>query len=154
MNNFMIGQFNRFDYEKFERDFRDEFYGIEACLMQNEKEIENLISESIKNDFNIGVHFPLHAGISKLRDPQFTSLDENVRLEAFSTIENELKAIQKVKPEYVLFHYPKPVILDSSVDWSNWRFADKSEYIFEEEYSYQELKKKSEYLFNWLSLKC
>jgi hypothetical protein len=149
----MIGQFDKFDYKKFTRDFRKDFFGIEACMLQNEKEINSLIYESHNYNFKIGIHFPLRAGISKLRDPQFTSSDEKVRNDAFKTIEEELKTIRNANPEYVLFHYPKPVILDTKVDWSNWRFADKSDYVFENEYSYEELSNKSEYLFQWLSSK-
>jgi len=43
----MIGQYGGFNYKKFNRDFRKGFYGIEACLFENQEDIVNLIEESI-----------------------------------------------------------------------------------------------------------
>jgi hypothetical protein len=80
MNNFMIGMYGKFDYKKFERDFRKGFYGIEACLFENENDIENLANEAKAKGFEFGIHFPLRAGISKLRDPQFLSLNEEINV--------------------------------------------------------------------------
>ncbi|MBK1813212.1 hypothetical protein JHL18_21550 [Clostridium sp. YIM B02505] len=40
MKNFMIGMYGKFDSRKFHRDFRDNFYGIEACLFEHESDIE------------------------------------------------------------------------------------------------------------------
>lgn len=53
--------------------------------------------------------------------------------------------------DYVLFHYPKPVILDRRVDWSNWRFAHEMEYVREDSFSFDEFIEKSECLFKWLT---
>ncbi|WP_337926661.1 hypothetical protein [Paenibacillus caui] len=61
--------------------------------------------------------------------------------------------LASAKPKYVLFHYPKPVILDDRVDWSKWRFADRKEYVYESNFSVNEFLEHSEYLFQWLSLK-
>ena len=155
MDNFMIGMHGKYDYKKFDRDFRKGFYGIEACLFENENDIENLSNDAQKNGFKLGVHFPLRAGISKLRDPQFLSINENIRINAYKNIEEELEYIKlkQIKPQYILFHYPKPVILKENFDMKNWRFSDKSEYTFESEYSFNEFRKNSECLFQWLSEK-
>ena len=155
MNNFMIGMEGKYDYKKFERDFRKEFYGIQVCLFENEEEIDKLCKEAEYNKFDVGIHFPLRAGISKLRDPQFLSLDEDIKSNAYKYIEEELKYIneKQLKPRYILFHYPKPVILKENFNMTNWRFANSSEYTYEAEYPYQEFKKNSEYLFKWLSEK-
>jgi len=155
MKNFMIGMYGKFDYVKFHRDFRKDFYGIEACLLENEIDVENLAKEAEKEGFKFGIHFPLRAGKLRLRDQQFLSLNESIKLDAYKNIENELKYIKNkgLKPEYILFHYPKPVILKNNFDMSNWRFADASEYIYEEEYPEKEFKKNSEYLFKWLTKK-
>jgi hypothetical protein len=154
-NNFMIGMYGKYDNKKFDRDFRKDFYGIEACLFENEKDIENLSNESKRKNFKFGIHFPLRAGISKLRDPQFLSLNTETKVDAYKHIEEELKYIKEkqIKPEYILFHYPKPVILKENFDRRNWRFSDSSEYIYESEYPFDEFKKNSEYLFKWLSEK-
>jgi hypothetical protein len=155
MENFMIGQYGKFDYDKFYRDFRSNFYGIEACLFQNEEDIDYLVKESSNRGFNIGIHFPLRAGISKIRDPLFMSLDRELRGSAFKIMEDEFDFIvaKKVNPKYILFHFPKPVILDKDVNWENWRFADPSEHLFEEEYQFEEFKENSRFLFQWLSEK-
>jgi hypothetical protein len=155
MQNFMIGQYGKYDFDKFNRDYRKDFYGTEACLLNSEEDIDNLVAESRENGFNIGIHFPLRAGVHKLRDPQFLASNENVRTDAFRSIEEELNYIKqkKINTKHIIFHYPKPVILDEKNDWKNWRFADSSEYIYESEYSYDEFVNRSEYLFEWLSEK-
>lgn len=132
----MIGMHGRYDYKKFHRDFREDFYGIEVCLFEDETNIDNLLNEAEKNRFKYGIHFPLRAGISELRDPQFLSLNKEIKEDSFKHIEDELKYIKakQIKPEYILFHYPKPVILKRNFDMSNWRFADSSEYTYESEY--------------------
>lgn len=56
-------------------------------------------------------------------------------------------------PDYLLFHYPKPVILDDRVNWEKWRFEDSTEYRFESDYSLEQLIERSEYLFQWLTEK-
>lgn len=151
MKNFMIGQYGKFDYDKFNRDYKKEFYGIEACLFKTEEEIENLIKEANNNNFSVGIHFPLRAGKSQLRDAQFLSPNEKIKYDAYRWVEDEIQFLHNIKPKYILFHYPKPVILDDNVDWRLWRFADKSEYIYESKYSYDKLKQNSEILFKWLS---
>jgi hypothetical protein len=155
MKSFMIGMYGKFDNTKFNKDFRENFYGIEACLFEDERDIEKLINETEKKGVKFGIHFPLRSGISNLRDPQFLSLDEDIRRNAYKYIEEELIYIKNngIKPEYILFHYPKPVILKNDFNMSNWRFADKSEYTYESDYPIDEFKKYSEYLFTWLSEK-
>lgn len=153
MSRFMIGQYGTFDYTKYHRDFFNGFYGIEACLFEHNDDAINLLKESVKDDFRIGIHFPLRAGISNIRDALFLSTDNVTRTQAFHIIQEELDYLITLKPSYILFHYPKPVILDDRVDWSSWRFTDRSEYDYESLYSYHEFKEKSDYLFEWLSCK-
>lgn len=155
MKKFMIGMYGKYDDRKFHRDFRENFYGIEACLFEDERDIERLANEAERKGFKFGIHFPLRSGISNLRDPLFLSLNEDTRTNAYEYIEEELEFIKKkeVKPEYILFHYPKPVILKENFDMSNWRFYSSSEFTYEMEYSLIEFKKNSELLFKWLSEK-
>ncbi len=42
MKNFMIGQYGGFDQAKYARDFKEGFYGIEACLFESEEDIQIL----------------------------------------------------------------------------------------------------------------
>jgi sugar phosphate isomerase/epimerase len=153
MNTFMIGQYGSFDFTKFRRDFGNNFYGIEACLFEQEQDTLNLIHESRRGGFQVGIHFPLRAGASQLRDALFLSRDEVTRQQAFASIEEELEYATAVHPDYILFHYPKPVILDDHVDWALWHFEDRREFVYESEFSYEEFQEKSEYLFEWLAAK-
>lgn len=153
MKNFIIGQHGCYDEDKQQRDFRDGFFGVQGCLIEDEKDIKKLVSEAEKKNFKIAVHFPLRGGVFKFRDPLFLSPDDNARAEAFSSVVNELEYLRDIKPAFVLFHYPKPVILDDRVDWSQWRFGDSSEYVYESNYSFEELKERSRDLFRWLSIK-
>lgn len=154
MKPFLIGQYGHFDDNKYYRDYRADFYGIEACLFQSSEDINRLIKESDQAGFRIGVHFPLRAGISSLRDALFLAKDNAVRSEAYAIAEQELAYIHSfMQPEYVLFHYPKPVILDNRADWSSWRFDDAVEYGYESEYSFEDFKMNSDALFDWLTRK-
>lgn len=150
MERFMIGQFGRFDYNKHTRDFKPSFFGVEACLLE-EEDIKKLIDNANREEFNIGIHFPLRTKGWRLRDPQFLSKDDDTRESSYKYMENEINFLKEVKPKYILLHYPKPVLLDKSVDWTNWRFANDTEYYFEDSYSYENFSAKSEELFKWLS---
>jgi len=154
MKNFMIGQYGGFDRQKFQRDFKKGFYGIEACLFHSEQDINHLVEASKEDEFHIGIHYPFRAPTNILvRDALFMAKDETLRQKAFDEIQREWEYLATVKPAYILFHYPKPVILDNRVNWDRWRFTDKSEYIFENEYSYEEFTESSMYLFEWLQAK-
>lgn len=150
MKRLMIGQFGYYNHEKHIRDFRNSFYGVEACLLKDEADIHELITTSNKEKFNIGIHFPLRAGGWRLRDPQFLSKDDAIRKSSFEYIKDELEFLKDIRLKYVLFHYPKPVILDSSVDWTNIRFTDETEYYYELDFSFEDLVERSEKLFLWL----
>lgn len=95
MKNFMIGMYGKYDEAKFNRDFRENFYGIEACLLRNEEDVEKLIKNTERNGIRFGIHFPLRYGFSILRDQQFLSLDEDIRKNAYKYIEEELDYIKK-----------------------------------------------------------
>ena len=153
IENFMIGQFGSYDSGKLEKDYREGMYGVEACLMKSTDDIRLLLSEIKKRRLDIGIHFPLRAGIYSSRDPLFLDLDHAVRKQAYSDIEYEFGFIEtmQIKPRYILFHYPKPVIITESLDLSKWRFYHRSEYVYESEYSFADLAKYSRELFQWLS---
>lgn len=149
----MIGQYGGFDYGKFQKDFKQGFYGIEACSFRTEEDCQALIREAEQHAFRVGVHFPFRADAARLRDALFLSPDEHERAGALQHIEEELDYMTALRPEYVLFHYPKPVILDDRVDWQQWRFGDRREYIYESELSLEAFNERSECLFQWLSEK-
>ncbi|GGA15561.1 hypothetical protein GCM10008018_70390 [Paenibacillus marchantiophytorum] len=153
MNRFMIGQYGTLDYHKFHKDFKEGFYGIEACLFGDETDIAKLVKEAREHGFQIGVHFPLRAGLSKFRDALFLASDDAIRSRAYESVKQELVFLAAIKPSYVLFHYPKPVILDDRVDWNHWRFEQSSEFTHESSYGLDEFKEKSESWFEWISQK-
>lgn len=151
----MIGMEEKYNYEKFKRDFRQEFYGVQVCQFEDEKEIDILCKEAEENNYKIAIHFPLRKGLFKHRDPQFLSVDSLLRKEAYEDMEKEFKYINEknINPAYVLIHYPKPVIIKEDFDMSNWRFADKSEYMYEKNYPYEQFVEDSDVFLCWLSEK-
>lgn len=151
MKNFLIGQFGGFDDDKFHRDFREEFFGIENCLYETEEDLEKLKHFKGHYDNRICVHFPLRGGRLEMRDPLFTSKDDLMRKFAYASITDELAYCKQLDPYYVLFHYPKPVILSSDVDWTSWAFSNPKEYIEETHYSQGAFLKYSEELFAYLT---
>ena len=153
MNRFMIGQFGTFNREKYKRDLRTEFFGIEACMIDSERDIYDLVEQLHKGNYKLGVHFPLRTKQWKHRDPQYLSQNEKQREESYEFINSELEYITTLRPSYVLIHYPKPVILDDKVDWTNWRFADRTEYYYESQYTYEEFEDRSKVFFKWISEK-
>ncbi|MBN1216597.1 MAG: sugar phosphate isomerase/epimerase [Candidatus Lokiarchaeota archaeon] len=153
MNNFIIGQYGHFDIEKFNKDYMSNLYGIEVCFLKTEDDIKTLKNITQEKKLNIGIHYPLRH--KKTRDPLFLDLNDNNKLVAYKSIEDEFTYIQqcKINPEYILFHYPKPVIISNNFDLSRWKFYSKAEYNFESEYSFKNLLFNSELLFKWLSEK-
>ncbi|SHI46338.1 hypothetical protein [Lutispora thermophila] len=147
----MIGQFGRYNEEKQLRDFRSDFYGVEACLLEDDADIERLIKKAEHDNFKIGVHFPFKTGGWRLRDPQYLSKNEEIKRSSYEYIEDQISLLKNINIAHLLFHYPKPVLLDERVDWSNWRFADDTEYYWESEYPYEDFKSNSEEFFNWLN---
>lgn len=146
----MIGQYGGFDENKYLKDFRDGFYGIEACLFASQEDAGLLIEAARSRGFQIGVHFPFRANAARLRDPLVLADDGKMRCDAFQHIQEELDYLAAVQPEYVLFHYPKPVILDERVNWTGWRFGDSREFIHEHEITYEDLTMRTDQLFEWL----
>ncbi|WP_150275743.1 TIM barrel protein [Paenibacillus tepidiphilus] len=151
MRQFMIGQYGGFDEHKFTRDFRSGFHGIEACSFTSGEDAARLHNAAQSGEFQIGVHFPFRAGRSDLRDALLSSPDPAVRKDAYRLVADELAELAALQPEYVLFHYPKPVILDDWVNWHGWRFADRREFMYESEISGEQLEELTEELFVWLA---
>lgn len=151
MERFMIGHFGRYNEEKQIRDFRNDFFGVEICSIEDDSDIEKLFNKAEHDKFKIGIHFPLKAGGWRLRDPQCLSKDEEIKKSSYEYIENQISLLKNINIAYILFHYPKPVLLDERVDWSNWRFADDTEYYWESEYPYEFFRSNSEEFFKRLN---
>ncbi len=152
MRNFLIGQYGSFNDLKYKRDYKRGFFGIEACLFDGEADTAKLVRAAREDGFRIGVHYPFRAGSSLFRDAPFLAADDDLRSQAYETVERELAYLSaSVRPDYVLFHYPKPVILDARTDWTPWRFAHRGEYEYESACPLLDFQEKSGALFAWLS---
>jgi hypothetical protein len=101
MKRLMIGQFNKYNEEKQQRDFRGDFFGVEVCQMESEEDIEIIDSISKKDEFTLGIHFPLRTGQWRLRDPQYLSKNVDVQDESFDYMEREFKYSMKITPYYI-----------------------------------------------------
>jgi sugar phosphate isomerase/epimerase len=151
MKRFMIGQFDKFDIKRQNRDFRDHFFGIEVNQMESLGELQ-ILKDNIKNrNLKIGIHFPLLKNQWRARDPQYLSKDNRTYEESINYMDSEFARAEELNPDYILIHYPKPVILDDKVDWSSWRFYDDTEYYYESEISYKYFEERSRNFFKILS---
>lgn len=153
MKRFMIGQFDRFSVSKHNRDFRGYFFGIEVNQIESIDELQ-ILKDNIKSrNLKVGIHFPLLKNQWRSRDPQYLSKDSMTYEESINYMENEFARAAELDPDYILLHYPKPVILDDNVDWSAWRFSDDTEYYYESEMPYEYFKERSRNFFSVLSEK-
>ena len=123
--------------------------------MNSEEDICALAKALDDNNLKLGIHFPLRGGVFENRDPLFLDADQNIRNASFKQIDEELVYIKKkrLNPEYILFHYPKLAIIPNDFDLSRWKFYDRSEYVYESDYSFNMLAEQSENLFQWLSVR-
>lgn len=147
----MTGQFDKFDINRHNRDFRDDFFGIEVNQMESFDELQILKDNIRDRNLNIGIHFPLLKNQWRARDPQYLSKDNMTYEESINYIKNEFARAEEFKPDYILLHYPKPVILDNNADWSSWRFQDVTEYYYESDISYKYFEERSRNFFGILS---
>lgn len=151
MKRLMIGQFDKFDIKRQERDFRDYFFGVEVNGMESLEEIEILKDNIRDRNLKIGIHFPLLKNQWRARDPQYLSKDAAVYEESIDYMVKDFKRSEELHPDYILLHYPKPVILEDKVDWSGWRFQDETEYYYESDISYEYFEDRSKSFFKFLS---
>lgn len=147
----MIGQFEKFDIVKQNRDFRDYFFGIEATQMESLDELEKLRNYIMDKNINVGIHFPILNNQWRARDPQYLSKDNKTYEESINYMEKEFSRAVEFNPDYILLHFPKPVILDDNVDWSFWRFYDNTEYYYESDISFDFFEARSKNFFRILS---
>jgi len=151
MKNFLITLYGKFDLEKYKRDFREDFFGVEVSMFPDLKEVDILVRKSASENFRFGIHFPLIDSRRLIRDPLFLTLDENERKDAFADFEDEIKLASEIGADYILTHFPKPVILNGRLDWSCWRFPSKSEKVYEESYPFPLARENSHAAFCKLS---
>ncbi len=151
MTEYFIGMHCRFDDIKYKRDYTSRISGIEFCNFNDQKEIQRMLEIAKKDNFKIGVHFPLKKSSYKYRDPLLLSLDKDEVLEAFKAVENEIKYASEIGAEYLLLHFPKPMVIDERLNWEKCKVSHKDETIGEEEYEFEEFKNQCQYTFKKLS---
>lgn len=153
MKRLLIGQFGQFDKIKHKRDFRNDFYGIEACSMNTEQDIDELITCVNKEDCAFGIHFPFRSGQWDYRDPQYLSVDPQAKEASYAYMNKEMEYMRDFKPTYVLLHIPKPALIIDDLDLSQWRFGHKSEYMTEQDINIDVFYKELEEFFKWFEEK-
>lgn len=152
MAEFFIGMHCQFDDEKYAKDFiDDEFTGIEFCSFANKLEIERMIAIASKDKFKIGIHFPLDRSNYMYRDPLLLSLNENERDIAYKAVEKEIKYAKDINAEYILIHFPKPMLLDRKLEWEKCKFPTDNETVDESSYPYELFKMNCFNIFEKLS---
>lgn len=150
MNNFLIGMYGKFDDLKYKREFRPGFWGIEACMFPDEQEVDKLVNKSVKDGFNFGVHYPLIKKDTLYRDPFLIALSEDEREKAWECFESEVLVSSGKGAAYILTHFPKPVLVNRSLDLNHWRFAGDKEWMYADEYSLEALKENLGIMFKKL----
>lgn len=151
MAEYFIGMHFKFDDVKYQRDYVSEISGIEFCDFQDKKEIKKMLEIAQRDKFKIGIHFPLNKTSYKYRDPLLLSLNRNEVQEAFEAVENEIKYASNIGAEYLLLHFPKPMILDNNLEWSKCKFPNEIETISETEYDADIFRENSHKVFERLS---
>lgn len=151
MAKYLIGMHNAFDEIKYTRDYRKDFFGIEFCNLDSQQ-INRILQLKKEKGFEIGIHFPLNRMSYPKRDPLIFSKNQGESELAFEVLEKEIAYAKEINASYLLFHFPKPMIIDSNLNWEKARFQDY-EYIDEAEYSYEIFRQKCFELFGWLNEK-
>ncbi len=151
MYNFLIGMHGKFDDAKYQRDFRPGFWGVEACMFPDEQEVDKLVGKTMEDGFRFGVHYPLVKKDTPYRDPFLIALSANEREKAWECFEKEVLFASGKGAAYILTHFPKPVLVNRSLDLSYWRFAGNKEWIFMDEYPLEALKENLGIMFKRLS---
>lgn len=152
MKKFLIGQHTKFSEAKHLRDYRDEFWGYEVCSLTDESDLQAL-KEKKKEGVQLGVHFPMKKGLWEHRDPQLMSLDPKIREVSYAYLEAGVKEAAAHQPDYILIHYPKPVVLYRENDFLNrgWWFHCESEFVYDDEMSLETFRDSSEVFFDYFS---
>lgn len=151
MDNFLIGMYGGFDNLKYNRDFRSKYFGIEACMFPGEQEVDELVCKAKEKDFSFGVHYPLIKKNTPYRDPFLLAIDSEERQRAWEYFESETAYVSRKGAAYILTHFPKPVLVNRSLDLKYWRFAGDKEWMFTDEYPLRPLKENLSVMFERLS---
>jgi sugar phosphate isomerase/epimerase len=151
MNNFLIGMYGKFDRDKYNRDMRKGFYGVEATMFESMNEVNEMVS-TVKNDgYNLTVHYPLIKGSFWCIHPLFIDRDKKIREESYEAFEREIELAVKIGARHILTHFPKPAVIDRELDWSSWRFTTEKEYGYSDEYDEKTFRELSTEMFDRLS---
>lgn len=152
MAEYFIGMPNHFDQKKFDRDFiSPEFTGIEFCSFASDAEIQEIVEFTKLKNIKIGIHFPLNKSSYKYRDPLLMSLDEVEHRLAMDALHKEMNFAGEIKADYLLIHFPKPMILDKNLSWDKCRLVSYDQPIDQEEYPYELFKNKASELLDHLT---
>lgn len=132
---FMTGVYGRFQPELVLKETRPGFAGLEISSLGSLNEVIEVAAFAREHHLVLGAHFPLvrstHPGCAL--HPLVTSRDAAMREQAFSALASELQVLERLAVKYLVVHFPKPSLLCSSLDWSDWRFPQEGESLLAEE---------------------
>ncbi len=131
---YLIGIHGQFDQAKFERDWRPWFTGVEVSSLSSWAEVAKTVAFVKERGIEFGIHFPLVKGRYGELDPHplISSFDLGVRSASLQAVRTALREAKDLGAQYLLIHFPKPAIIQSDLDWSDWRFVQKGEAITDE----------------------
>jgi sugar phosphate isomerase/epimerase len=122
----MIGTVDR---QRFEREFRPGFAGAEICYLSSWDEAVASVEYLKERGLCFGIHFPLvrnrYDGVGV--HPMIVDANEPRREHDLLIIGQALREAAELGADYLLVHYPKPAVLDTALDWSDWRFPQPGE---------------------------
>lgn len=129
---YQIGIFHRLDRDRFQREWRPWFHGVEVSNLVDQTEADQVLAFLREGKLPFGIHFPLlQPAAGSALHPLVCSLDPEQRAAAVQQVAAAMQSASRQGAEYLLIHFPKPAILDSRLDWSDWRFAQSDEAIID-----------------------
>lgn len=149
---FFTGVYGRFCPQQVLRETRPHFAGLEVSCLGSLHEAEAVATFARERQLGLGVHFPLvrSAGSDGAAHPLIMAKDDAVRGQALSAVAGGLETAASIGAEYLVIHFPKPSILSRSLDWSDWRFPQAGESMFEQDTSVAEQRRLAEVAFSTL----
>jgi len=133
----LTGVYGTFEPERVIRETRAGFWGLELGMLRSLSQAHAAVEFAKAQGLGLGIHAPLYASPKGSQPeggfphPFITSPDADIRQHAFAIVDNELRQARDLGASYVIIHYPKPAVLDPIIDWSDWRFVQPDEYVWE-----------------------
>lgn len=106
--------------------------GLEICSINDNQALEEIKEFSIRSDLIVGIHYPLFA--NRPKGPMLLSSDKTITDSHWRILEDDIKEAAHLNAQYFLIHVPKPVLVNRNIDLQYWRFSDKKDWQFSDQY--------------------